>query len=264
MDLRSLLAPMGEAAAAAGKLVLAIPRPQITSKEGHANFVTSADVASQRFLMEALAPLVPGAHFFSEEEETHTLLPGYNWILDPIDGTTNFIRGCHCSAISVGLAKDGEPVAGAVYDPYRDELFTAAKGFGAFLNEAPIHAAARPAEESLIALGTSPYYRNLIPQTLRTAEALFAAGGDLRRTGSAALDLCAIACGRYDVFFEATLSPWDYAASAVILREAGAVIGSLPAEAFALDHNVPIFAASKNLYPQLYPVALSAFTGEPV
>ena len=259
MDLHQLTKEMGLAAIEAGQRVVALPHPKVSSKEGHANFVTTADVASQQFLVETLTPLLPDAHFLAEEDEIHILHPGYNWIIDPIDGTANFIRGCQCSAISVGLCLDQEMVAGVVYDPYRKELFAASKGNGATMNGEPIHAADRPIEESLIAIGTSPYYRDLIPKTFRTAQALFEVGGDLRRTGSAALDLCAVACGRYDAFFEATLSPWDYAASTIILQEAGAVIASLPAEQFALDHNVPIFAASKTLYPAMYRTALDAF-----
>lgn len=259
MNLISLTAAMGEAAKRAGQLILSIPRPTVTAKDGHANFVTTADVASQELLLRELSALLPEAHFFTEEEKEHTLLPGWNWIIDPIDGTTNFIRQNHASAVSIGLCKDGEVIAGVVYDFYADELFAASKGNGATLNGTPIHTAHRPVEESLIALGTSPYYRDLLGVTMDTAKALFAAGGDLRRSGSAALDLCAVACGRYDAFFEATLSPWDYAASTIILQEAGGEIGSLPKEAFALDHNVPIFAADAPIYQKLYAVALDNF-----
>ena len=146
------------------------------------NFVTTADVASQQFLVETLTPLLPDAHFLAEEDEIHTLHPDTTGSSTPSTAPQTFIRGCQCSAISVGLCLDQEMVAGVVYDPYRKELFAASKGNGATMNGEPIHAADRPIEESLIAIGTSPYYRDLIPKTFRTAQALFEVGGDLRRT----------------------------------------------------------------------------------
>jgi len=259
MDLIFITAQMENAAKKAGDLILSIPRPEITSKEGHANFVTTADGAAQNLLVSLLTPLIPDAHFFAEEEEDHTLKSGYPWIIDPIDGTTNFIRGTAASVISIALWFEGEIVAGVVYDPYRKELFSASKGNGAFLNGSPIHTIHRPVEESIIYFGTSPYYRHLLPTTMRTAEALFTAGGDLRRSGSAAMELCYLACGRYDAYFEATLSPWDYAAGTVILKEAGGIIASLPAERFTFEHRIPVFAADSAVYEPLYRAAMSVF-----
>ena len=100
----------------AGELICSIPRPHVYTKEGHANFVTEADMASQRFLIERLSPLLPEAHFFAEEQEENKMAPGWNWVIDPIDGTTNFIRGYRPSSISVGLVQDGQGVMGLVLD----------------------------------------------------------------------------------------------------------------------------------------------------
>ena len=132
MELQALALQAGAVLREAGELIRSIPHPAVTSKEGHANFVTEADVASQTFLLERLGPLFPQARFFAEEQEEHQLAPGWNWIVDPIDGTTNFIRRYRPSAISAGLVKDGEGMLGLVYDPWADELFSAVRGQGAF------------------------------------------------------------------------------------------------------------------------------------
>ena len=145
----------------AGELIRSIPRPHVYTKEGHANFVTEADMASQRFLIERLSPLLPEAHFFAEEQEENKMAPGWNWVIDPIDGTTNFIRGYRPSSISVGLVKDGVGMLGIVLDPFAGELFSAVKGGGAFRNGEPIHVADIPLENALVAFGTAPYYQEL-------------------------------------------------------------------------------------------------------
>ena len=209
----------------AGELVRSMAHPKVYTKEGHANFVTEADLASQKFLLERLSPLVPGAHFFAEEQKQNRMEPGYNWVIDPIDGTTNFMRGYRPSAISVGLVEDGQGVLGLVLDPWSGELFCGVKGQGAFCNGEPIRAAQVPMENAIVVFGTTPYRRDLAAPTFQVVEEIFLRCGDVRRSGSAALDLCYVAAGRCDGFFEGRLSPWDYAAASVILREAGARIG---------------------------------------
>ncbi len=239
----------------AGKLITSIPRPQVHTKEGHANFVTEADMASQKFLMDHLTPLLPEAHFFAEEQEQNKLAPGWNWIIDPIDGTTNFIRNYHASSISVGLVKDGEGMMGLVFDPYTGDLFSAINGQGAFRNGTPIHVADIPAENALIAFGTAPYYPELREATFAMAQELSIRCGDLRRSGSAALDLCHLALGCFDGFFELRLSPWDYAASSVILKEAGAFIGTVPGKEFSYEQPQTILAGTEGVYPLLREIA---------
>ena len=145
----------------AGELIRSIPRPHVYTKEGHANFVTEADMASQRFLIEHLSPLLPEAHFFAEEQEENKMAPGWNWVIDPIDGTTNFIRGYRPSSISVGLVKDGVGMLGIVLDPFAGELFSAVKGGGTFRNGEPIHVADIPLENALVAgVGHKPNDEN--------------------------------------------------------------------------------------------------------
>ncbi|HIS69477.1 MAG TPA: inositol monophosphatase [Candidatus Gallacutalibacter stercoravium] len=226
----------------------------VTVKEGHANYVTQVDVAVQNFLMDRLAKLLPHAGFLAEEEEKSRPKEqdlALYWVIDPIDGTTNFIRNLRRSAVSIGLVQEGRGLLGVVYNPYQDELFSAAVGEGARCNGQPIQAAHTELEDALIALGTSPYRRDLAERTMEAAKHLFLHCGDLRRTGSAALDLCDIAAGRIDGFFEAVLSPWDYAASSVILKEAGAFIGTLPPYTFGYTEPIPILAGGAVVFSAL-------------
>ena len=251
MDLAGLLEKAVPIVQKAGALVRGLPHPAVYSKEGHANFVTEADMASQAFLLRGLSSLLPQAHFFAEEQEENELAPGFNWIIDPIDGTTNFIRGYRPSAISVGLVEDGCPALGLVLYIHSGELFTAARGQGAFLNGKPLARPQVPVENALIAWGTAPYYRELLDLTFAVGREALERFGDLRRCGSAALDLCYVAAGRCDGFFEAALSPWDYAGAAAILGEAGCLIGTAPGKALTFDRKQLILAGSPAVYAAL-------------
>ncbi len=197
---------------------------EIRSKEGSANFVTEYDVRVQRELTEALARILPEGYMIAEEQDNdyRRLSEGYCFILDPIDGTTNFIRDLGASAISLALLWRGTPVLSFIYDPYREEMFSARKGLGAFLNGKPIHVKERPLCESVFCMGTTPYYKDTTGDiTLSAMRTLLMEGADLRRSGSAAIDLASVACGRTDGFFEVRLSPWDYAAASLLIVEAG-------------------------------------------
>lgn len=196
------------------------------AKSGHANFVTEYDSQVQKELFERLAKILPEARFMGEEDDASSSFTdkGYLFIIDPIDGTTNFIRQNHTSCISVGLLRDGESVLGVVYNPYRKELFYAEKGKGAFCNNTPIHVSEEPLSNSILLFGTAPYYEELARPSFDIAYHYFGKCLDLRRSGSAAIDLCDIACGRAELFFELRLSPWDYAAGSLIVQEAGGFI----------------------------------------
>ena len=214
----------------AGEIVLSAHDvwSQTHEKSSAADLVTEYDLAVERFLKEKLPPLMPGSLFFGEEEkENASPLTGWVFIVDPIDGTTNFVRGLKQSAISVALAHDGTIKYGVVYDPYKDEMFSAKRGGGAFLNGRPIHVSERPLSEGIFGMGTAIYDRQFITPTMRVTEQLFRRSCDFRRLGAAALDLCNVACGRLDLFFEYSLSPWDHAAGGLILTEAGGVISTL-------------------------------------
>lgn len=208
----------------------------VSEKDGHANFVTAYDRRVQETLFDRLSQILPDAVFVGEEEDIHASIEkGYAFIIDPIDGTTNFIRDYKCSCISVGLIKDGKQVAGVVYNPYQGELFTAEKGKGAYRNGERIHVSDQPLENGIVLFGTAPYYEELAEKSFQLAYEYFRKALDIRRSGSAALDLCNIACGRAELFFELRLQPWDYAAGSLIVMEAGGKAVTLEGEALRLD-----------------------------
>ena len=211
----------------AGALLLSAHAKErdISSKEGKANFVTKYDIAVQQFLQQRLQAAFPSAAFLGEEGGASQLKKsGDTFIVDPIDGTTNFITDYRHSSISIGLARDGQMYAGAVYNPYLDEVFSAKKGEGAFLNGARICCGNRPLCEGTVGFGTSPYHPDLCDATFDLLKALYRASLDIRRSGSAALDICYVACGRQHAYLEQNLKPWDYSGASIILREAGGVI----------------------------------------
>ncbi len=211
----------------AGERMLSVTHPTVYSKEGHANFVTATDLAVQREIEEALTRLMPGVGFLAEEEEGGELTDRPTFILDPIDGTTNFMRGRRASVISLALAEDREPVLAWICDPYTDRMFTARKDHGAWLDGIPIHVSEVPPEAALIGFGTAPYYEELMPRTAAAVAAVLPVFGDLRRSGSAAIDLTDVACGKLEGMFELLLQPWDYAAGSLLVTEAGGRAGRI-------------------------------------
>ena len=193
--------------------------------KGRADFVTQTDINIQRYIKKSLYDLYPHMGFMGEEENTNVGAAGMQWILDPIDGTTNYIYHYNHSAISLGLKGENGILFGIIYNPFTGEMFSAMKGEGAFLNGSAIHVTdTGTLDDALIAIGTSPYHKELAPDIFRKIEKLYGRALDIRRTGSAALDLAYVACGRLDAYFEYRLKPWDYAAGDIILSEAGGII----------------------------------------
>ena len=209
----------------AGKIILdAHDRENsVTAKEGKKNFVTKYDVAVQQFLFESLGKIVPQAEFVGEEGETNKDSKALRFIVDPIDGTTNFMQDYRYSAISIAICDGDEPIFGVIYNPYSDEVFYAEKGKGAFLNGKQINVSTRPLSDGLALFGTSPYHPENTDETFRLLRKVFDYSRDIRRSGSAAIDICAVACGRCEIFFEKELQPWDYAAGTIIIKEAGGI-----------------------------------------
>ena len=186
---------------------------------------------------------MPDAHFIGEEGSSQIFSPvGAFFIVDPIDGTTNFIRDYHVSCISVGLVVDGAAELGVVYNPYLDEMFTAQRGCGAFCNGNRLHVSSEPLENAIVIFGTSPYREDLSEKSFKLAYAYFKRAVDVRRSGSAALDLCAVAAGRADLFFELSLSPWDYAAGALIVKESGGLVSDINDRELAYDRQCSVVA----------------------
>ena len=208
------------------------------AKEGHANFVTRYDRIIEDILYHGLLDILPEAAFYGEESADGGF-PSEDlvFVVDPIDGTTNFIKDLKWSCVSIGLTEKRERIYGLVYNPYTDEMFTAVKGQGAFLNGKEIHVSDAPLEEALVIFGTAPYYEDLADHAFQKAQEYMMKGIDVRRTGSAALDLCLVACGRAELYFESMLQPWDFAAGSLIAEEAGGTVKRWDGE--ALDVTMP-------------------------
>lgn len=236
----------------AGQIMLQAQNIQggVVSKEGRANFVTKYDVEVQNFLFDRLAKLYPTATFIGEEEGARNASGEYCFIIDPIDGTTNFIMDYRHSAISVGLMYHGQIAAGIVYNPYLDELFCAERGTGAFLNNKPLKVADLPLAEGLVSIGTCPYYRDKADVTFALSRKLYDKALDLRRSGSAALDICYVAAGRIVLYFELLLSPWDYAAGSLILSEAGGHISTIDGNALDYQNACGVVASTPAAYQE--------------
>jgi len=226
---------------------------KVLSKSGTANFVTEIDLKVQDIIVSGLRQILPESNVIAEETATNDFSLGkYTWILDPVDGTTNLMYGFKYSAIALGLVVDGVPFAGIVYNPYLKELFTARKGEGAFVNGQPIEVTRNKAlADSLITFGTSPYDRAKADETFRITKKVFLECRDVRRTGSAALDICNVAAGRMDGFFEMELQPWDYAGASIILEEAGGKITDWQGKKLTYISKTAAIASNNYIHDQL-------------
>lgn len=215
-----------------------------TEYKGDVDLVTEADRASEKLIVERLHALFPGHGIYGEEGTRSHLESGYRWYIDPLDGTTNFAHGFPVFCVSMGLERraaslhadeDGEIVAGVIYDPMREELFTAEKGKGAFLNGARIHVSGTPVlAEALVATGFPSHKRHTNPNIHFYHQFTLRSHG-VRRAGSAALDLAYTACGRFDAYWEFNLNPWDTSAGALLVTEAGGTMSRFDGSAFQLD-----------------------------
>lgn len=247
MTEEQLLENIIHAVRACGTIILNADRTKsgIDEKAGHANFVTAYDKKVQSELQKRLLEILPEAVFVGEEEDVHASVKGgYAFIVDPIDGTTNFIKDYHASAISVGLIKDAKRYIGVVYNPYLDEVFTAVKGKGAFLNGSPIQVSKQPLENGIVIFGTATYYEEYAKVTFDMAYDYYCKALDVRRSGSAALDLCNVAAGRAELFFELRLCPWDYAAGSLIVEEAGGVVTTIDGGKLPLNEGCGVLATN--------------------
>lgn len=215
-------------AAEAGKYLIEKSSDDISvmEKSSHRDLVTNLDIRVQEFIINQLKEEFDGAGFISEETSNDDKAPFSElvFIIDPIDGTSNFIKSMNYSCVSIGCFSNGVPMAGVVYNPYADEMFSAVKGKGAYLNDKAISVTDGHISESLVIFGTAPYDIDTTDDTFDKVKKIYTKCLDIRRFGSAALDICNVACGRAGLYFEGRLSLWDYAAAAVILTEAGGTI----------------------------------------
>lgn len=212
----------------AGEIMISAEHSKIMEKSGHANFCTETDEKIQAFLIEKLKEVLPEAEFLGEEDGhdvfTSKMTEGYCFVLDPIDGTSNFIYSYRPSVVSIALLKDGKPFIGVIYNPYDEMMFSAEEGKGAYMNGERIMSADTPLSESLAVFGTAPYYTELQEKTFEIAKNLLPMCVDLRRSGTAAWDMCCVALGRCNLYFELKIQLWDYAAAALIAQEAGCIV----------------------------------------
>ncbi len=189
------------------------------------NLVSYVDQEAEKMIVDALGKLLPEAGFIAEENSQLPQMERYNWIIDPLDGTTNFIHGVPCFAVSIALAEYGKPVAGVIYEINLNECFYAFEGGGAFLNGSRIHVSQRTQlKEALLGTGFPYYDFGLTEPYLRLFADLMQSTRGLRRPGSAATDIAYVACGRFEAFYEYGLHPWDVAAGIILVREAGGCV----------------------------------------
>lgn len=209
----------------AGEILLRnLDKPRSIERKGalDTNLVTETDKEVEEFIVGVITREFPGHEILAEESGTRGTPSDYRWIIDPLDGTTNYAHGLPLFCTSIGLEFRGELILGVIYDPTRDELYCAQKGSGATLNGRPLRVSGtRALGESLLVTGFPYDVRSNPHRVIEHFNAFLLKARALRRLGSAALDLCYVAAGRFDGFWEASLQPWDMAAGVVIVREAG-------------------------------------------
>lgn len=196
----------------------------VVDEKARNDFVTYVDRTSEQMIIDYLRSAFPSHKILAEEGTAQDSQAEYRWIIDPLDGTKNFIQDVPMFAISIALQKGPEIVAGVIYHPVADEMFTAEKGSGAFLNGEPIRVSQRPFSQSLIATGFPFRAKRHLPTYLLAFEDIFLQCSGMRRCGSAALDLAYTATGRFEGFWEIGLSIWDVAAGSLLVQEAGGVV----------------------------------------
>jgi myo-inositol-1(or 4)-monophosphatase len=213
-------------------------------KGSPANIVTSADLAVQHFMEQRLPQILPGSAVFGEEGSGDETDASYLWIVDPIDGTTNFARGIPEYAISVALLHEEELLLGVVYNPRQDKLYSAVRGLGASCNGKPIHVSDKPFEAGLFCTAMSLYRKEFAGRCMDVIREVYAQCSDVRRFGSCALELCYLAEGTCDLYFEYRVFPWDCAGALLILQEAGGASCTAKGLPVPMDRAAPVLAAN--------------------
>lgn len=231
---------------------------RITSvtKKGDINLVTEADLASEALIIERIGSHYPRHSILAEESGEAVVSGGdtkWKWIIDPLDGTTNYAHGYPCFCVTIGVEHEGEIVIGVTFDPTRDEMFAAEKGLGASLNGKPIRVSAETRlSESLIVTGF-PYDFKTVPHFERSLKEFLLRSRGVRRDGSAAIDMAYVACGRFDGFWEEGLKPWDVAAGKLLIEEAGGMLTYYDGSPFNI-YEPPICASNGLIHDQMLEV----------
>jgi myo-inositol-1(or 4)-monophosphatase len=235
-------------------------RTTIDTKSTGTDMVTEMDRASERLIVDGILAARPDDGVVGEEGTDRPGSSGVRWVIDPLDGTTNYLYGHAGFAVSIGIQLDGEPHVGVVHDPLHREVFTAVRGGGARRNGEPVHVSAETdLAHALVATGFSyePTRREVQAEVLRRVIPHLR---DVRRMGAAAVDLCSVACGRVDAYYERGLHPWDHAAGALIAREAGAVVTHLDGGPESIDF---VLAAPPALHGPLQQLLREAGAADP-
>jgi myo-inositol-1(or 4)-monophosphatase len=223
---------------------------EVRSKRAH-DYVTQVDRAAEEAIIEIVRKAYPDHAFLAEESGTTGGAADYRWIIDPVDGTTNFIHGFPQYCVSIAVEHRGALAHAVVYDPLKNELFTASKGRGAFLNDRRIRVSkCTRLQDALVGTGFPFKEVSRLDLYMRQLRGFMETSAGVRRAGAAALDLAYVACGRLDAFWELGLSPWDMAAGALLIQEAGGLVGDLAGENQFLESG-DICAATPKLFSAL-------------
>ena len=261
---RQFLATAVSAARFAGDIIIKnlghLSKEDVQTKQAF-DFVTKVDRWSEAVIMQTIREKFPSHLFLTEETLKQKDTGGYRWIIDPLDGTTNYVHGYPMFSVSIALEYRSGIMLGVVFDPLRDELFHAVKEGGAFLNNKKISLSDVTAlERSLIATGFPFRAKEMIDPYLRAFKEIFLEVSDIRRAGSAAIDLAYVAAGRFDGFFELSLSPWDIAAGALLIKEAAGVVTDFGGGTEYLSSG-NIVAGNKKLHEEILAKVQQAFKG---
>jgi myo-inositol-1(or 4)-monophosphatase len=224
---------------------------KISHKDGVNNLVTEADHAAEAAIISVIKTNFPDHQILAEETGQHINDSNYKWIIDPIDGTVNFAHGIPLCSVAIGIEKDGEIIMGSVYAPVLDELYFAEKGKGAFLNDQKICVSEETSVLKACLVTGFPYtYINMSNGPLDVFGRLIKKGIPVRRLGSACIDLCWVACGRFDGFYEHKLEPWDSAAGYLIVEEAGGKVTDHDGKKFSIYQH-RILATNGKIHDEL-------------
>src|SRR6185437_1589498 len=235
MSQPDFLSPMQELTREAGDLLMSYFGKVAIEYKGDADLVTKADRTSEKLIVERIRRRWPDHDLIGEEGSRTETGSDYRWFVDPLDGTTNFAHGYPVFCVSLALEYKKQRIAGVIFDPNRNEMFAAEKGCGARINGASIHVSSTPRlQESLVATGFPSHKRHKNPN-IHFYHQLTLRSHGVRRAGSAALDLCYVACGRYDAFWEFNLNSWDTAAGVLIVEEAGGNVSNFSGQPFSID-----------------------------
>jgi myo-inositol-1(or 4)-monophosphatase len=224
---------------------------RIDNKEGVNNLVTEVDHESEKLIMDIIRATFPDHFILSEEVGEIKMDSAYKWIIDPIDGTVNYANGIPICCVSIGVEHEGKMILGAVFNPFMDEFFFAEKGAGATLNNLPIHVSQKEAViESCLVTGFPYTYLEMPNGPLEVFGRLVRKGVPVRRLGSAAIDLCWVAAGRFDGFFEHKLSAWDSAAGYLMVEEAGGKVTDFKGQEYS-PYQPQIVATNGKIHDEL-------------